>query len=223
MSVLEFYLKLHNAKGISFVQQHGSTHQIDREDVLGAAVLAAKKHPLGHAVFLACNGDESYIRQLIEWARGILPELAEEVVMVSLERPLPRHIQSLVMQSPRYIRERRRAGKLMVEARQLERQNQFEAAADKRARAVWIKNAAFERVQHDIMTSGRCPLCSGTGLKERKSEPCSLCHGSGKIIPGLDGIARKYPEQYRMFRHVVEVLQGEMGEWCRGISKLIGN
>lgn len=218
MSILEFYLKLHNAKGISFVQQHGSTHQIDREDVLGAAVLAAKKHPLGHAVFLASNGDESYIRQLIEWARSILPELAEEIVMVALERPLPGHISNLVMQSPRYIRERRRAGKLMVEAKQLERQHHPEAATEKRAQADWIRNAAFERVQHDIMATGRCPLCSGTGLLARKQEQCSLCHGSGKTIPTLDGISRKYPGQYQMFRHVVEVLQGEMGEWIHQLN-----
>lgn len=214
--MLEFYLKLYNAKSTSY-SSHGCSHSIGREEVLGAAAESAHKHPLGHAMFMAENGDREFCEQLAEWAGSILPEHAADIVMVAIGRPLPNMMSSLIRQSPRYDREQRRSKIIKSQAAHLREVGCGKQAVELMRNAATVMQCAITRIEREILEQGRCPRCHGTGIAERKGTACHVCHGSGKTIPDLARMKSQLSkEEYHQFVHLVELLQSEQGEWERG-------
>lgn len=214
--MLEFYLKLYNAKSTSYGSR-SSSHSVGREEVLGAASISAHLHPLGHAMFMAENGDHSFCEKLEEWVGSILPALATEVVMVAIGRPLPNRMQNLIRQSPRYDRAQRKCKIIKADAAHLRELGKDKEADKLNHAAHTVMQCAIHRVQQDILETGKCPRCHGTGIAERKGTACHVCLGSGKTIPDLAFVKSKLPaEAYHQFVHLVELLQSEQGEWVRG-------
>ena len=64
------------------------------------------------------------------------------------------------------------------------------------------------RVANEILQSGRCPKCHGTGIRERKQDQCPVCNGTGKVIPDIGLIGRQFgAEAQEVVRKVVDAVQ----------------
>lgn len=172
---------------------------LSREQILGALGVIAGKHPLGWAALQAEHTDDTAAHaQLAAHLRTELAahcaecaELPEMALAVYLRRPLPEQLASLVAKHPRWDRERRRAAKVKVLIqRAKERGNQTEVERlqgehDK------ILSAARARCEREILDTGRCPKCAGTGAHLRKGTQCAVCHGTGRVVPDMAIIERK--------------------------------
>ena len=58
-----------------------------------------------------------------------------------------------------------------------------------------ILKSAKERVGLEIMETGRCPVCHGTGRRERKQDECPVCQGAGVIYPAAELIGREHGQE----------------------------
>lgn len=220
--MIEMYLRLYEAKSSSYLPR-GRAHGVGREEILGAAAIANSRHPLGDRMVLAEMGDQHSITQLAEWAKGILPELYEEVVMIALGRPLPDQIQGLIEIDPRYVRAQRKGQILRCEAAKLQRSGKKHEATNKELLASSTEQAAYDHCKRDLFATGKCPKCHGTGVTERKGNPCPVCGGTGKVVPTMKGILRKHgAEVYQQFLHLTDVMQIDKNEWIRLFMKKIG-
>ena len=213
--MLELYLKLYEARSVNF-EARGNAHGIGRYELLGSAAMATNRHPLGHRMVMAEAGDQHAIKALDEWAKSIIHELSQDVVAVALGRPLPEQLMKLVYSSPRYDRERRRSAEIKAKAKHLRNLGKNHDAKEKDLLADGIIHAAMERCKKEILTSGRCPKCRGTGVMERKGDQCPICNGTGKTLPDLNEIYKKYGyESLRKFKSIIDVLQTEQNEWVK--------
>ena len=212
---LETYLLLHQAKTI-IPDSRGSTHGIGRDEVLNAGAVAAKKHPLGHTLFLAENGDEKSLNTLIEHAKAEFPDLFDEVVSVAMGKPTSDQWARLVRAHPLYSRERKRAGVMQSKAKLAERKGNIQKRDELLAQAEHTKTYAIERCKREILATGSCPACRGDGMQLRKMSTCPTCKGTGKIIPDDASIRRLYGDEvYAKFRNVVESLLFEKTDWIK--------
>ena len=213
--MLELYLKLYEARSVNF-ESHGSVHGIGRDEILESATMATSRHPLGHRMVMAEAGDQHAIKALAEWAKSIVGNLSQDVVAVALGRPLPEQLVTLAKASPRYDRERRRSAEIKAKAKHLRNLGKSHDAKEKDLLADGILQAAMERCKKEILTSGRCPKCRGTGVMERKSDQCPICNGTGKTLTDASSIQKKYGnEMYRQFIHLVDLMQIDKSEWIR--------
>lgn len=213
--MLELYLKLYEARSVNF-EARGNAHGIGRDEILGSAAMATSRHPLGHRMVMAEAGDQHAIKALAEWAESIIHELNQEVVAVALGRPLPDQLMKLVYASPRYDRERRRCAEIKAKANCLRKLGNNHDAKEKYLLADGIIHAAIEHCKKEILTSGRCPKCRGTGVMERKGDQCPVCNGTGKTIPDVSSIQEKHGNDiYRKFIHLVDLMQIDKSEWIR--------
>ena len=218
----ELYLSLYEPRTISLLPR-GSTHGIGREEILGAASAAKAKHPLGDRVVLAEMGDQRSISKLAEWAKGILPDLCQEVVAVALGRPLPEQLEQLIKVSPRYARESARARKLRAEATHQHKCGHHHNGEKLELEADGILYAAHEHCKRNILSNGKCPRCRGTGRMERKDEPCPICNGTGNVIPSVGDVLKKHgPEVYSKFVRLVDIMQMDKSDWMRLFMRQIG-
>lgn len=219
--MLELYLKLYEARSVNF-EARGNAHGIGRDEILGSAAMATSRHPLGHRMVMAESGDQHAIKALAEWAESIIHELNQEVVAVALGRPLPDQLMKLVYASPRYDRERRRCSEIKAKAKHLRNLGKNHDAKEKDLLADGIIHAAIERCKKEILTSGRCPKCRGTGVMERKGDQCPICNGTGKTIPDVSSIQEKHGNDiYRKFIHLVDLMQIDKSEWIRAFVEQV--
>ena len=219
--MLELYLKLYEARSVNF-EARGNAHGIGRDEILGSAAMATSRHPLGHRMVMAEAGDQHAIKALDEWAKSIVGNLSQDVVAVALGRPLPEQLVTLAKASPRYDRERRRSAEIKAKAKHLRNLGKSHDAKEKDLLADGIIHAAIERCKKEILTSGRCPKCRGTGVMERKGDQCPVCNGTGKTIPDVSSIQEKHGDEiYRKFIHLVDLMQIDKSEWIRAFVEQV--
>lgn len=211
--MLELYMRLFEARTVNF-ESRGSIHGIGRDEVLGAAATATKRHPLGNRVILAEMGDAHSLSELDKWAATILPELSETLVATLMGRPLPGQLERFVYASPRYDRARRKAKEHHVLAEHYAKKGDKEEVIRYKSMAKEVTDTARQRVIDDIMTNGKCPKCRGTGVTQRKGEQCPTCFGLGGVIPDIKEIHRTHGvEVGNLFAHLVDMLGLDRTEW----------
>ncbi len=219
--MLELYMRLFDPRSVNFVDT-GSGSGIGRDEVLGAAAVATKKHPLGNRVVLAEMGDQHSITALSEWARPIIGVLGDRLVTVVMGRPLPEQLEQLSKTSYRYDRARRSAKKHRELAENHAKKGEDKEAEKFNALANNVIEKENERTKEWIMTTGKCPRCKGTGHSERKSIDCPVCKGQGYINPDLSEIRSGWGEDaYNRFSRLVEVMQIERQEWVNEFMRQI--
>ena len=213
--MLELYMRLFEARSVNF-ESHSSVHGIGRDEVLGAAAVATKRHPLGNRVILAEMGDAHSLSELDRWAATILPELSGTLVSVVMGRPLPGQLERFWLASPRYDRARRSARKYHVLADYYAKKGDEKEVIKYKAMAKEVTDTARKHVIDDIMTNGKCPKCRGTGVTQRKGKQCPTCFGLGGVIPDIKEIHRtRGVEVGNLFAHLVDTLNLDRTEWVR--------
>ena len=211
--MLELYMRLFEARSVNF-ESRGSVHGIGRDEVLGAAAAATKRHPLGNRVILAEMGDAHSITVLDNWAAALLPSLSGTLVATLMGRPLPGQLERFVYASPRYDRARRKAKEHHALAAHYAKKGDEEEGVRQKVLAKQVTDEAKARVIDDIMKNGKCPKCRGTGVTQRKGEPCPACAGSGRVIPDISEIHRTHgPEVGNLFAHLVDTHNLDRTEW----------
>ena len=219
--MLELYMRLFESPSVNF-ESRGSIHGIGRDEVLGAAAVATKKHPLGNRVVLAEMGDQHSITELDSWAATIIGGLSQKLVAVVMGRPLPTQLDKMIYASPRYDRARRKAKEHHVLAEHYAKKGDEEEAARHKYLAKKITDEAREHVANSILTSGKCPKCRGTGVTERKGDQCPVCNGTGGVIPDTREIQREHgDERYRQFVKLADAMQVDRNEWVNAFMQQI--
>lgn len=211
---LEIYLKLHEARTVSS-EVRGSSHGLGREEVLGAATMAAHKFPYGHTLFLAENGDEKSLLKLKVLAQKELPGYEEDLVLAVTGRPIKAQLDQLIRQHPNYDRERRRASEIKAKAKHLARSGNQDKADDLYAQADEVILKAIERCKREILSTGKCPKCHGTGKMERKHDDCPVCRGLGKIFPDTSFFSVISEVTHKKFNELYDMLMIQKSEWIR--------
>ena len=220
--MLELYMRLFEARSVNFVAT-GSGSGIGHDEVLGAAAVATKQHPLGNRVVLAEMGDQHSINELDCWAATIIPSLSgAALVSVVMGRPLPTQLDKMVYASPRYDRARRKARVYHEKADHAAKKGDEEEVARCKRLAKKLTDEARAHVIENIMTSGKCPKCRGTGVTERKNHQCPACHGRGSVIPDISEINKTHgAETGALFARLVEKLQIARSEWINEFMRQI--
>lgn len=219
--MLELYMRLFEARSVNFVAT-GSGSGIGRDEVLGAAAVATNKHPLGNRVVLAEMGDQHSINELDCWAATIIPSLSGELVSVVMGRPLPGQLERLVYASPRYDRARRKARVYHEKADHAAKKGDEEEVSRCKHLAKKLTDEARAHVIENIMTSGKCPKCRGTGVTERKGQQCPVCNGTGGVIQDMREIQRSHGDElYNQFVKLADTMQVERNEWVNEFMKQI--
>jgi len=222
MSV-EMLTKLFNAQSVMFTDAHGRNHGMSREAYIAAATIAAKAHPAGYQMVLADNSvDDLSLEWLLSHLTAKLgkPELATLALLIALGRPLPAQIDGLVAKHPRYDKARREARLLAEQAKRAHRAGkelEYKRLSEQRTDLLRLTR---DDCASEIMQTGRCPVCGGTGKRRRADDECHVCHGSGKVIPALSLVGRLFgSEAQQAVERAVEHLQMEQGEFCRALLK----
>ena len=219
--MLELYLKLYEARSVNF-EDRGNAHGIGRDEVLGAAATATKRHPLGNRVILAEMGDAHSLSELDRWAATILPELSSTLVSVVMGRPLPGQLERFVYASPRYDRARREARVYHSKADHAAKKGDEEEVSRCKRLAKKLTDEARAHVIENIMTNGKCPKCRGTGVTERKNHQCPACHGRGSVMPDIAEINKTHGAEVGvLFARLVETLQIARSEWVKEFMRQI--
>ena len=208
--MLEMILRLFEAKAISLETMAGRrSGSVGRDEYVAAMSHGARTHPIGWQLILAENGHDSGLAVLMEYLSRAIPNhgAAKQALLVLLGRPLPAQIDSLVAKSPYYISERRRASIVMERAKRAHRMGRDHEYINLRIENDAILRAAKERVGREIMETGRCPACHGTGRRERKQDECPVCQGAGVIYPAAELIGREYgPEIMTRVNQVIDAI-----------------
>ena len=219
--MLELYMRLFESPSVNF-ESRGSIHGIGRDEVLGAAAVATKKHHLGNRVVLAEMGDQHSLSELDNWAATIIGGLSQKLVAVVMGRPLPTQLDKMVYASPRYDRARRKAKEHHVLAEHYAKKGDEDEAARHKYLAKKLTDDAREHVTKGILTSGKCPKCRGTGVTERKGDQCPVCNGTGGVIPDMREIQREHgDERYRQFVKLADTMQVDRNEWVNSFMQQI--
>lgn len=219
--MLELYMRLFEARSVNF-ESRGSVHGIGRDEVLGAAAVATKKHPLGNRVVLSEMGDQHSLSELDRWAATIVPSLSGALVSVVMGRPLPGQLERFVYASPRYDRARREARVYHSKADHAAKKGDEEEVSRCKRLAKKLTDDARAHVIENIMTSGKCPKCRGTGITERKGQQCPVCNGTGGVIPDMREIQKEYgDERYSQFVKLAYNMNVERNEWVNAFMQQI--
>lgn len=181
---VEMALRLFSPRGMLPDSLQGVS-VMTRELILGALQVAAKSNPLGLHYLMANHLlDEAAWRALSEHFTARLGEQgAAAALSLLLRRPLPAQMDSLVRAHPLYDSERRRAAVLMERSRRAKRHRKRLEARKLKEERDSILAAARERCMTDILQTGRCPKCQGTGRRPKVGDECPLCFGTGRVIP----------------------------------------
>lgn len=219
--MLELYVRLFEARSVNF-ESRGSVHGIGRDEVLGAAAVATKKHPLGNRVVLSEMGDQHSLSELDSWAATIIGGLSQKLVAVVMGRPLPTQLDKMVYASPRYDRARRKARVYHEKADHAAKKGDEEEVSRCKHLAKKLTDEARAHVIDNIMTSGKCPKCRGTGITERKGQQCPVCNGTGGVIPDMREIQKEYgDERYSQFVKLAYNMNVERNEWVNAFMQQI--
>ncbi len=219
--MLELYMRLFEARSVNFVAT-GSGSGLGRDEVLGAAALATKAHPVGNRIVLADMGDECSLKYLSTMILGFGKQHRDELFAVVMGRPIPEQLEKLVYKSPRYKRESRRAAVVRKKSENLLQAGKLSQAAEKKIEANTIIDNAKNRVREEVLRTGKCPACRGAGVYQRKTHTCTCCLGTGNAYADLTLLKKKMPaDEYTRFVKLAEKIAIERQEWVNEFMRQI--
>lgn len=218
----EMIIKLFEAQSTMFAVS-GKSNGLSREAYIAAAANASRLHPAGWQMLLASHSVDS---SSLDWLLSHLTtklgkaEIASMALLIALGRPLPAQMDTLIAKSPYYDSERRRAAIVMEKAKRAHRaghKHEYQRLMDERNQ---ILTLARDQVADQILQTGRCPKCHGSGKRERKGDDCPVCQGVGKVIPAITLVSRLFgAEAKAAVEREVDFLLAEMGEFSRALHK----
>lgn len=218
---LEMALRLFSPRGALTEVTRGTAGLLNREDFLGALQVAAKHNPLGYQYLMADHLlDAAAISELLahfECATGDA-EAGGMALAILLRRPLPQQLDRLVLSHPHYDKERRRAAVVMEKAKRAHRAGNDHEYQRLLAERNGILSLAHGHCVAEMLQSGRCPHCKGTGIRPRKGDECPKCHGTGRVVPHVDMVARRFGQE---MRQRVEQLVDEVIHQASDLSKIM--
>ncbi|MFQ2854339.1 TIGR02642 family protein [Aeromonas caviae] len=197
---IEMALRLFSPKGALHEPSSGRSSTLGREEFLGALQVAAKGNPLGLQFLMADHlGDEQALASLLTHFSTTLgsEEAGGMALAILLRRPLPEQMDQLVLSHPHYDKERRRAAVVMEKAKRAHRAGNDHEYQRLLAERNEILQLARDHCVAEILRSGRCPHCKGTGIRPRKGDDCPKCHGTGRVVPHADMVARRFGQEMR--------------------------
>lgn len=199
-NALEMVLRLFSPKGALHEPSSGNASSLGRDEFLGALQAAAKSNPQGYQYLMADHlMDEQAIQGLLTHFCATLgdDEVGGMALAILLRRPLPEQLDRLVPSHPHYDKERRRAAVVLEKAKRAHRagnDHEYQRLLDERN---GILSLANDYCVAEMMQSGRCPHCKGTGLRPRRGDECPKCYGSGGIITDINLVSRRLGESIR--------------------------
>ncbi|KHA56813.1 hypothetical protein NM74_09715 [Aeromonas hydrophila] len=209
---IEMALRLFSPKGA--LHEPAACRQFNalgRDEFIGALQVAAKNNPLGLQFLMADHlSDTEAIQGLLAHFSTTLgcSEAAGMAMAILLRRPLPEQLERLVLSHPHYDKERRRAAVVMEKAKRAHRAGHDHEYQRLLAERNGILSLAYDNCVAEMMQSGRCPHCSGTGLRPRRGDECPKCHGTGRVVPDTELVSRRFGVQMKqaLERAVDEVI-----------------
>ncbi|MGL4889072.1 MAG: TIGR02642 family protein [Aeromonas veronii] len=218
---LEMALRLFSPKGALHEPISGNFNALSRDDFIGALQIAAKSNQLGLQYLMADHLlDPAAISELLTHfesaASGAEP--GGMALAILLRRPLPEQLDNLVSSHPHYDKERRRAAVVMEKAKRAHRAGNDHEYQRLLAERNGILSLAHDHCVAEMLQSGRCPHCKGTGIRPRKGDECPKCHGTGRVVPHADMVARRFGHE---MRQRVEQLVDEVIHQASDLSKII--
>lgn len=192
---LEMALRLFSPKGALHEPTSRNFSALGRDELIGALQIASKDNPQGLQYLMA---DHLIDKQAIEalqahFSDGLCnAEVGRMALAILLRRPLPEQLERLVLSHPYYDKERRRAAVVMEKAKRAHRHgndHEYLRLLDERNA---ILNAAHGRCVDEMLISGRCPHCTGTGRRLRIGGECPKCHGTGRVAPDIALVSRRF-------------------------------
>lgn len=208
---IEMALRLFSPKGTLHEPSSGRSSTLGREEFLGALQVAAKSNPQGLQFLMADHlGDEQALALLLAHFGATLgdDDAGGMALAILLRRPLPEQMERLVLSHPHYDKERRRASVVMEKAKRAHRVGNDHEYQRLLAERNGILQLARDHCVAEMMQSGRCPHCKGTGIRPRKGDECPKCHSSGRVVPHVELVSRRFGVTMRhsVERAVVEVI-----------------
>ncbi|EPX9362319.1 hypothetical protein Q7I36_01130 [Aeromonas veronii] len=218
---LEMALRLFSPKGALHEPTSSNFNALGRDDFIGALQVAAKNNPQGLQFLMADHQlDASAISELAAHFEGEIgnAEAGGMALAILLRRPLPEQLDNLVSSHPHYDKERRRASVVMEKAKRAHRAGNDHEYQRLLAERNGILSLAHDHCVAEMLQSGRCPHCKGTGIRLRKGDECPKCHGTGRVVPHADMVARRFGQE---MRQRVEQLVDEVIHQASDLSKIM--
>ncbi|MDX7690285.1 TIGR02642 family protein [Aeromonas caviae] len=218
---IEMALRLFSPKGALHEPSSGRSSALGREEFLGALQVAAKSNPQGLQFLMADHqGDEQAQASLLAHFSTTLgsEEAGGMALAILLRRPLPEQMDRLVLSHPHYDKERRRAAVVMEKAKRAHRGGNDHEYQRLLAERNEILQLAHDHCVAEMLRSGRCPHCKGTGVRPRKGDDCPKCHGSGRVVPDAELVSRRFGLD---MRQAVERAVDEVIHQASDLSKLM--
>lgn len=197
---VEMALRLFSPRGALTEVARGTAGPLNREDILGALQMAAKDNPQGYQYLMADHlMDEQAIQGLLAHFCNTLgdDEAGSMALAILLRRPLPEQLEHLALSHPHYDKERRRASVVMEKAKRAHRAGNDHEYQRLLAERNGILQLARAHCVAEVLESGRCPHCRGTGLRLRRGDECPKCHGTGRVVPDVELVSRRFGVQMR--------------------------
>ncbi|MBS4689865.1 TIGR02642 family protein [Aeromonas veronii] len=218
---LEMALRLFSPKGALHEPTSSNFNALGRDDFIGALQVAAKNNPQGLQFLMADHQlDASAISELAAHFEGEIgnAEAGGMALAILLRRPLPEQLDRLVLSHPHYDKERRRAAVVMEKAKRAHRAGNDHEYQRLLAERNGILSLAHDHCVAEMLQSGRCPHCKGTGIRPRKGDECPKCHGTGRVVPHADMVSRRFGQE---MRQRVERLVDEVIHQASDLSKIM--
>ena len=218
---LEMALRLFSPKGALHEPTSSNFNALGRDDFIGALQVAAKNNPQGLQYLMADHQlDAAAISELAAHFEGAIgnAEAGGMALAILLRRPLPEQLDRLVLSHPHYDKERRRAAVVMEKAKRAHRAGNDHEYQRLLAERNGILSLAHDHCVAEMLQSGRCPHCKGTGIRPRKGDECPKCHGTGRVVPHADMVARRFGQE---MRQRVEQLVDEVIHQASDLSKIM--
>ncbi|HFT7661027.1 TPA: TIGR02642 family protein [Aeromonas veronii] len=218
---LEMALRLFSPKGALHEPTSSNFNALGRDDFIGALRVAAKNNPQGLQYLMADHQlDAAAISELAAHFEGAIgnAEAGGMALAILLRRPLPEQLDRLVLSHPHYDKERRRAAVVMEKAKRAHRAGNDHEYQRLLAERNGILSLAHDHCVAEMLQSGRCPHCKGAGIRPRKGDECPKCHGTGRVVPHADMVARRFGQE---MRQRVEQLVDEVIHQASDLSKIM--
>ncbi|HHQ4530592.1 TPA: TIGR02642 family protein [Aeromonas hydrophila] len=217
---IEMALRLFSPKGA--LHEPAACRQFNalgRDEFIGALQVAAKNNPLGLQFLMADHlSDTEAIQGLLAYFCTTLDcsDAGGMAMAILLRRPLPEQLERLVLSHPHYDKERRRAAVVMEKAKRAHRSGNDHEYQRLLAERNGILAAAHNRCVDELLQTGRCPHCQGTGKRPRLGDECPKCHGTGRVVPDTELVSRRFGVQMK------QALERAVDEVIHQASELAG-
>jgi uncharacterized phage protein len=222
---LEMALRLFSPKGGLHEPSSVSVSNLGREEFLGALQVAAKNNPQGYQYLMADHLLDT------EATQGLLAHFSETLgcseagsmaMAILLRRPQSEQLERLVLSHPHYDKERRRAAVVMEKAKRAHRAGNNHEYQRLLAERNGILSLARDNCMAEMMRSGRCPHCNGTGMRPRLGDECPKCHGNGRVVPDSELVSRRFGVQMRQaVEHAVDEVIHQASDLARVMDRQV--